>query len=201
MSTPTPTRSARSRLSPDGQDLVVRYLPLARSLARPMKAHWPNVREDFDSTACLALVEAAESFDPERNIKFGTFARYRIVGALRDLQRTLIAHRRRYKRRDLEALASAKDKTVRHGRPAQLFVYDDPNAVGSQVETIDMLEDWLRKLPVNHAHACRLLFLAGKTQVEAATMLGLSQSRMSTLRREALERIREMYEARADDAA
>ena len=41
-------------------------MPLARSMAKPYKANWPGVRDDFESAALLALVEAAESFDPPR---------------------------------------------------------------------------------------------------------------------------------------
>ena len=72
----TMTRDGRAPLSAGQQTLALRYLPLARKLARPFKAAWPALRDDFDSAACLALVEAASSFDPERNVKFATFACY-----------------------------------------------------------------------------------------------------------------------------
>jgi DNA-directed RNA polymerase specialized sigma subunit len=80
----------RPPLTFEQQDLAKRYVPMARSLAKPLKAAWPLEREEFDSAAMVALVEAAQSFDPTRNVKFGTFARFRIWGALRDVQRGLI---------------------------------------------------------------------------------------------------------------
>ena len=46
-------------------------------------------RDEFESAACLALVEAARSFDPTRNIRFATFARFRIRGALVDVGRVM----------------------------------------------------------------------------------------------------------------
>src|SRR4051794_5854259 len=81
------SRDRRTPLTPTQQALAARYLPMARALAKPLKAAWPAARDEFESAACLALVEAAEAFDPSRNVKFSTFARYRIWGALRDVQR------------------------------------------------------------------------------------------------------------------
>ncbi len=83
-------RRRRAPLTAEQQDLAVRYLPLARSLARPFKMSWPGSRDEFESAANLALIEAAGSFDPGRNVKFATFARHRIWGALRDVQRGLL---------------------------------------------------------------------------------------------------------------
>ena len=60
----TTGREQRSPLSPARQRLAARYLPLARALARPLKQSWPQARDEFESAACLALVEAAEAFDP-----------------------------------------------------------------------------------------------------------------------------------------
>ena len=53
---------------------------MAKSLAKPLKKNWPVEGEEFESAALMALVEAAQSFDPARNVKFATFARYRIWG-------------------------------------------------------------------------------------------------------------------------
>ena len=72
----------RHPMSTEQQRLVIRYLPMARALAKPLKATWPGEGDEFESAACLALVEAAQSFDASRNVKFATFARYRIMGAL-----------------------------------------------------------------------------------------------------------------------
>ena len=47
-------------------------------------------RDDFDAAARLALVEAAQAFNPRRGVKFPTFARFRILGAIRDLERYLV---------------------------------------------------------------------------------------------------------------
>lgn len=195
-----PGRQGRSKLTKEGQDLVLQYLPLARALARPLKTHWPHVRDDFDSAALLALVEAAESFEPERNIKFATFARYRIVGALRDLQRAMIDRKSQY--RDPSHTTNLNDirsAPADRGRGRVIGMEAAP-PVGAHLDRVDTLERCLRRLPSKHAQACRLLFLDGKTQVEAARILGFSQSRLSALRREALSLLRDASATEIDAA-
>jgi DNA-directed RNA polymerase specialized sigma subunit len=54
-----------------------------------MRYAWPGAQDEFESAALLALVEAAQAFDPTRGVKFTTFAHHRISGALRDLKREL----------------------------------------------------------------------------------------------------------------
>src|SRR2546429_415660 len=86
--TPTPSKTLsksaqkpgkrRDPLTAQQQSLAEKYLPMAKALAKPLKTSWPLESEEFESAALLALVEAAQSFDPTRNVKFATFARYRI---------------------------------------------------------------------------------------------------------------------------
>ena len=52
-------RKRRQKLTPEQQDLASRYMPLARKIAKPIKLNWPIYREELDSAACLAIVEAA----------------------------------------------------------------------------------------------------------------------------------------------
>ncbi len=71
-------------------ELATEFLPLARGMSKPLKLLYPYWRDEFESAACLALVEAARSFDPSRSIRFATFARFRIRGALMDVGRAMI---------------------------------------------------------------------------------------------------------------
>jgi hypothetical protein len=80
-------RGRRKPLTPEQQGMAERYISLARSLAKPYKRRWPSEWEELDSAALFALVEAVEAFDPSRGVPFGTFARIRILGALRDVCR------------------------------------------------------------------------------------------------------------------
>jgi RNA polymerase sigma-B factor len=63
-------------------ELIVRYLPLARKLAR----RYVGAREPLDDlvqVASLGLVNAIDRFDPERGIAFSSFAVPTIVGELK----------------------------------------------------------------------------------------------------------------------
>ena len=178
-----PIRPRRMRLNNDQRDLAERYLPLARALAKPLKAAWPGAWDEFESAACMALVEAAGAYEPERGVKFGTFARHRIRGALRDVQRKMVALGWRSDASHAPNVGGMNDETETHGR----ILNSEPDApVGSMLEAEEEIDTLLRRLPSRHAAACRELYLMGKTQVEAARAIGCSQSRLSSVHREAI---------------
>jgi RNA polymerase sigma factor (sigma-70 family) len=184
------TNPRRSPLTEAQRRLALQYLPMARALAKPLKAAWPVEVDEFESAACLALVEAAQSFDPARNVKFATFARYRIWGALRDVQRSLI---KAGWKEDLENAPQETSLTItseEHGRV--LNAEPDP-PVGAELEAIDAVEHWLRKLPKPHAAACRQIYINDRTQAEAAQIVGCSKSRLSTLHKEAIEMLNDAW--------
>jgi RNA polymerase sigma factor (sigma-70 family) len=182
----TPDSTAASphrRLSPDRQELAARYVPLARRLALPWKRQWPHARDEFEGAALLALVQAAASFDPDRNVKFATFARFRIGGALRDTRRELLLQAR-----SLGAIELDADQTPPHvQRQGRVLGIEPDRPVGWEIESRDAVDRWLRKLPARHAAACREIYLLGKSQLEAARAIGLSQSRLCSMHRDALE--------------
>jgi RNA polymerase sigma factor for flagellar operon FliA len=174
----------KGRLTATQQELAARYLPMARALARPMKHTWPMAWEDFESAACLALVEAARSYDPGRKVKFTTFARLRIQGALRDVHRRMAIRHAREE-------AGLRPHFGQLGRDSELNlslydVHPDP-PIGQEIEAVEEVESWLARVPARHAAACRLIYVDGLSQIEAAEVLGCSQSRLSCLHREALD--------------
>lgn len=186
----TRTGSRRSPMTAEQQGLATRYMPMARSMARPLKRSWPNESEEFESAALLALVEAAQSFDPARNVKFATFARYRIWGALRDVQRGLITPGWRSDMENAPTISSLNFDSEEHGR----VVNSEPDRrVGEEFEAVDYVEGWLRKLPVKHAAVCRHIYLNDRTQGEAAGRIGCSKSRLSYLHKEALDILKDAW--------
>jgi RNA polymerase sigma factor (sigma-70 family) len=170
---------------------------MAKALAKPLKRSWPLESEEFDSAALLALVEAAQSFDPSRNVKFATFARYRIWGALRDVQRSLIVPGWRSDMENAPTLSSLAPGNEEEG--VVLGSELEPS-VDKEIEAIDFVEYWLRKLPAKHAAACRELYLNGCNQGEAAARIGCSKSRLSFLHKEAMEILNSAfaYQARVE---
>lgn len=176
-------RSRRSPLSAAQKELAESYLPLARSLARPLKDSWPGEWDELDSAACLALVEAAGAYDPARNVTFPTFARHRIIGALRDVQRRLVVRGWRTDHERAPAVVSLHVASERYG--TVLDCTPDPSAE-AEMQAEEAFEGWLKQLPSKHAETCRQLYDRGLTQAEAAEALGCSQSRLSYMHREAL---------------
>ena len=189
------TRKRRADMLPlteEQQALAARFLPLARSLARPLKDVFTQWKDEFESAACLALVEAARSFDPSRNIQFATFARFRIKGALVDVGRGMNLPGWEDEPEDAPGVVTLTPYNEEHG---QVLIAVAPPAVGSEFEDIDAVEHLLRKLPKKHASVCRMQYLYGKTQSEIAAMLGCSQAEVTRLHLKALELLSEPYDA------
>jgi RNA polymerase sigma factor (sigma-70 family) len=174
------------------QKLAAKYLALALAMARPLKRAWPTYGDDFTSAAQLALVEAAQTFDPSRNVKFSTFVMIRIKGALLDMQRDLI---KTHCQTNIRIPPADFRKTWRgDGMGRILWTQPDPR-VGQLLEVTEFVEHWLKKLPKRHAQACRLTYIDGMNQAEAAETLGCSKSRMSYLQSQSVAMLKESWQA------
>ncbi len=75
-----------SKLKDVAQEEVIGYLPLVKSVAFRLFANLPTHvdLDDLIGYGVLGLMEAIRSFNPSRNVKFSTYAFYRIRGAILD---------------------------------------------------------------------------------------------------------------------
>jgi RNA polymerase sigma factor (sigma-70 family) len=186
----------RGPLTDEQRALTVRYLPMARALARRMVDLLPGEAEEMESTAYLALVEAAQTFDPSINVNFATYARHRVRGALCDLRRLMLfaGWRGDPARQPVFQRLETEDE-----EQGQVIGITPERPVGTDVEAIEVFEDWLSRLPRTHAAACRLIYIEGMSQEEAAEVVGCSKSTLSRLHHDAITRLtREVRDARAD---
>ena len=73
-----------ARLPEEGarEELLVRHRPLALYLARKFTGRGESL-EDLEQVASLALLKAIDRLDPERDVKFSTFATITIIGELK----------------------------------------------------------------------------------------------------------------------
>jgi RNA polymerase sigma factor (sigma-70 family) len=186
------TRDRRDRLA-------VRHLPLARAIARPYRRIHPDLRHDFESAASLALLRAARSFDPGRNVRFATYARYRIVGALRDVLRRqsrctpgpVSPGFARLSGFDLDFLSGCKSFDLCPVRPYGWNVTCGPDEqVGDELERDEQVEVWLARLPARHAAVLRSLYFEGRAARDVARNLNLSRTKTYVLIRDSLARLR-----------
>jgi RNA polymerase sigma factor for flagellar operon FliA len=98
--------------------LVVAYSPLVKFIAGRMASGLPSHVDEGDlvSYGLLGLIGAIERFEPEREIKFETFAVARIKGAIIDELRSLdwVPRSVRARARDVEKAHAALE--AKHGR-------------------------------------------------------------------------------------
>lgn len=103
--------------------IVEHYMPLVRKLAEIMaRKLWPRVTADeLASAGFEGLIGAVSSFDPKRGVKFETYCRQRIVGAIRDWQREIDPLGR--SGRNFERALQAAEERVQAdtGRPGTSF--------------------------------------------------------------------------------
>jgi RNA polymerase sigma factor (sigma-70 family) len=176
-------------MTPAQQALALHYLPLARNLAKPFKKAWAPYWDDFESAACLGLVQAAQSYDASKEVEFPTYARRRILGELRDVKRDmqLSGWRDNQTPPTVEHLGR---KTEQGGR----VVGTTPDLpVGTPLQARETVERWLTRLPKLHASVCRLIYLEEMTSRQAGAVLGRSKTRINIIHRESLALLNDSF--------
>jgi RNA polymerase sigma factor for flagellar operon FliA len=88
------------------QELLDKYVPLVRNVAARMAMGFPRSVElsDLVNTGVIGLIEAFGNYDPDRGVKFETYAVPRIRGAILDELRALdwVPRSTRAKSREIE---------------------------------------------------------------------------------------------------
>jgi RNA polymerase sigma factor for flagellar operon FliA len=101
--------------------LVMENLPLVGYLVSEVWAKARHLsRDDLASAGALAMITAADSFDPTLGVPFGAFARRRIVGAFADEMRANDWATRSARRRIKETLVVQETLAAALGRAASV---------------------------------------------------------------------------------
>lgn len=108
----------------DGQmrkQLIMDHMPLVKHVAARMAPGLPSCvqMDDLTSSGMVGLMGAVDRFDPERNVKFETYAMARIRGAILDELRALdwVPRSVRRKARQIEGTTQELNREL--GRPAR----------------------------------------------------------------------------------
>jgi len=177
------SHSARSRAAhvgsaaeprPDGDELVVKLLPLVKKVAYRMREHLPAHVEmdDLVGTGLLGLLDAVRRFDAGKHVQIETYARHRIRGAIIDGLRNLDTASRDMRKKNKKVQQIYHALSVKLGRP----VADDELATAMGVslqkwyEIVEELQptgvEWLRPMEPEEAGPPDLDNLPGTGQAD-----------------------------------
>jgi RNA polymerase sigma factor (sigma-70 family) len=129
--------------------------------------------EEMKAEVIAAAWEAERDFDPTRGVPLGAFVNQRVwAQALR-----------RYRR---EWAFARRSGIYREGADCKVATANG----SSSVEVTESLQSCLRRLPKPQRLLIEVLYWEGKTVVEVARMLSLSQPAISRRKRRALDQLR-----------
>jgi RNA polymerase sigma factor for flagellar operon FliA len=130
------------------EELIVNTLPLIKHIAHKVAIRLPNSIEirDLINAGAIGLLDAIDKFDPERGVKFKTYAEVRIRGAIIDSLRSLDWAPRslRKKSKDLEKVYTHLNQKL--GREATDEEVSE--ACGKNIEDFHVLIDQLNGLTI-----------------------------------------------------
>jgi RNA polymerase sigma factor for flagellar operon FliA len=209
-------------------ELVQRYMGLAKmTAARLYQRRVDNsvAFADYLQYARVGLVEAVDSFEPERSVPFEAFSSFRIKGAVLNglaSESELAAQRAFWARRARERFESIKQHEVQNDRRASLeelvsltvglalshvIEHDDgevidetlaanPYAVTELVQLKRAVRSLLPALPQRERELIQRHYEEHVEFQQIAAEWGLTKGRVSQLHAQALKRLREMLGAR-----
>ncbi len=187
------------------EELIIMYMRVVRYVAGRMAIHVPNNVEmdDLVGWGVLGLLDAVEKFDPSQNIKFSTYATFRIRGAIIDEIRSLdwaprslrtmarkVGSAREKLRHELgqepstEHIAEALDTTeeqveacISQIQTAQILSLDDyvPSSERQEVRKLDTIADSRTLTPESEAE------LQERQERLVEAILGLAEQQQKVL--------------------
>src|SRR5262245_2959061 len=100
--------------------LINQTLPLIKHIAHRLATRLPSNIEmrDLINAGVLGLLDAIDKFEPERNVKFKTYAEVRIRGAILDSLRNLDWAPRSLRKKSKDLERTYTELSQKLGRPA-----------------------------------------------------------------------------------
>ena len=128
--------------------LINETLPLIKHIAHRVATRLPSNVElrDLINAGVLGLMDAIEKFDPERNVKFKTYAEVRIRGAILDSLRNLDWAPRSLRKKSKDLERTYAELTQKLGRAATDEEVSE--AMGENIEDFYALVDQLHGLTI-----------------------------------------------------
>lgn len=114
--------SEGGRLTPENREkLIIFYAPLVNYVATKLAGRLPPHihAEDLVGAGVAGLIDAIEKFDPDKKIKFKTYAEFRVRGAILDELRSLDWVPRSVRKKASELEQKYIELEKKFGRPAE----------------------------------------------------------------------------------
>lgn len=115
-----------------GNSLAVKYLPAARQLARMYASRWPVDPDVLFSAALFGLAKAMRRFEPDRGLRFMTYATKVMTGRIGDDVRRIDHLGRRHRRQVVQTRRSVQELAQELGR--------HPNQADLHAAGVDQVE-------------------------------------------------------------
>lgn len=160
-------------------------LRLVLSVIKRFNNHNENV-DDLFQIGCIGLMKAIDNFDTSVGVKFSTYAVPMIIGEIRRYLRDNSSYRIPRSLRDIAYKAmQAKERLAKNAQKEPTL---EEIAAECEIPVEDLsLSDALSHLNERDEHIIRLRFFEGKTQIEVADEIHISQAQVSRLEKNALK--------------
>jgi RNA polymerase sigma factor for flagellar operon FliA len=134
--------------SSEREALITETLPLIKHIAHRVATRLPASVEvrDLINAGVLGLLDAIDKYEPERNVKFKTYAEVRIRGAILDSLRNLDWAPRSLRKKSKDLERTYADLSQKLGRPATDEEVSE--AMGEDLEDFHALVDQLHGLTI-----------------------------------------------------
>lgn len=180
-------------------------LRFAEKRAEYLSKRWPSAdRDDVYSVLCLAIIQAARTFDPGKGASFRTHAYLRMNGAVRDYCRRHFAagmHSAGVRRNkvgpkveSLSTVLAEDSRSVCLGH----YVAAPEDFVAEQAHSREQAISWLSSLSERDRNIVVGYVLDGKTMKQVGAEAGISESRVSQLYARLMGDLREPLRRRLD---
>ncbi len=153
------------------EELIVAYRPLVFWIAGKIHVTDSELKQDIIQEGMLALINAVDKFEPEREFKFSTYAYHKIHGQI------------------INMLERSEKKAPLPVPDEWLQVAEESNEDESGEEWLDVAQS-ISKLEGREAEIVSALFFEGKKPKEVAQEKKLDVSHVYRLRRTAIAKIR-----------
>lgn len=178
--------------------LAEHYQPLVNKLAHNFHAKLPGCVDidDVKTSANFGLLDAIEKFDPDRGVKFSTYAPRRIHGAMIDELRSVdwVPRLERSRNDSPVSVQSIFEEVVRTGSESKTIADVTPCPTSSRELSRSELSDWMqwacKGLAPREVEIIHLYFIENASMKNVARSLDVSESRVSQMLSSILARLK-----------